>query len=201
MSLRNTLVVFILLIIVGGYALYLNHQPPPEANPKVYHLDAKDIRSIELKSPDRDIVVERAGAGKWNITKPVNAPADSGTVDSIANQIASLEITGTADEHPTDLAPFGLAVPAVTVTVVTTDGKTLPSIMVGRQAPIGNAGFIKVADKPAVVMVAPSFAADVNRHVNDLRSRSLFPALNPLDADRITMRSAPSNSPAPTTSG
>jgi hypothetical protein len=101
MSLRNTLVVFILLIIVGGYALYLNHQPPPEANPKVYHLDAKDIRSIELKSPDRDIVVERAGAGKWNITKPVNAPADSGTVDSIANQIASLEITGTADEHPT----------------------------------------------------------------------------------------------------
>lgn len=188
MSLRNTLIVLALLVVVGGYALYLNHQPPSNANPKVYTIAGKDIKKIELKSPDRDIVLERSGDDKWNITKPVKAAAEAENVEAIANQIANLEVTGTADEHPTNLAPFGLAVPAVTVIVTTKDDKTLPAITVGKQAPIGNAGFIKVADKPAVVMVAPSFAADVNRQVNDLRSRRLFPALNPLDADRIVMQ-------------
>lgn len=188
MSLRNTLIVLALLVVVGGYALYLNHQPPPNTNPKVFALDAKDIKKIELKSSDRDIVLERSGNDKWLITKPVHARAEAANVDSIAGQIANLEITGTADDHPTDLAPFGLAVPAVTVTVTTNDNKVLSPILVGKQAPIGNAGFIKIADRPAVVMVAPSFAADVNRHVNDLRSHSLFTALNPLDADRIVIR-------------
>ena len=174
MSLRNTILVLVLLAVIGGYALDVNHQPPPETNPKVYQIEAKDIQKIALHMPDRDLVVERTGATDWKITKPIPAKAESTIVDNIANQIVDLAITDTAETNPTDLAPFGLAVPAVTVTVTTKDGKTLPAIMVGKQTPIGSSVFIKTADKPAIVLVASSFAAEVNKHEDDLRSRALF---------------------------
>jgi len=186
MPLRNTIIVIVLLLAIGGYALYQRHQPPPEKNPKVYTLDAKDIQKIELRSPGRDLVLERSGPDQWKIMKPVEAEADHFAVDAIANQIAGLEITDTADEAPTDLAPFGLKVPAVTVTVTTKEGKTLPPILVGEQAPIGNAGFIKVADKPAVLLVNPAFAAMVNKHLDDVRSHNFF-TFKPDDAHHITL--------------
>ena len=186
MSLRNTFIVLILLVVIGGYALYVNHQPPPETNPKVYHLDAKDVQKVDLHSSDRDIAVERSGAADWKITKPVPAKADGPAVDSMVSQIVDLEVTDTADSGPSDLAPFGLAVPAVTVTVTTKDGKALPAILVGKQTPVGSSVFIKMADKPAVELVASSFATAVNKHEDELRSRALF-SFKPADAHKIVI--------------
>src|SRR5204862_4777942 len=116
MGLWKTIVVLVLLVIVGGIALYLGHQPAPEKTPKLFRVASKDIQQIELRSPGRDIVVERAKGDAWKIVKPIDADADRVTVDEITDAIANLEITGTAEEKPTDLAPFGLANPAVAVT-------------------------------------------------------------------------------------
>jgi hypothetical protein len=186
MPLRNTIIVVILLLIIGGYALYQRHQPPPEKNPKVYQLDAKNIQKIELASPGRDLVLERGVGDQWKILKPIKSEAEHFTVDAIANQIASLEVTDTADASPTDLAPFGLAAPAVTVTVTAKDGKALPAILVGKQTPIGNSAYIKTADKPAVILVASAFAAEVNKHLDDVRSRNFF-SFKPEDARKIVI--------------
>jgi hypothetical protein len=186
MSVRNTIIVLALLLVVGGYALYANHQPLPEKTPKVYKIAAKDIKKIDLKSPDREIVLERAKNGSWNITRPVKSPAEQAVVDSLADQISGVEITGTAEEHPADLAPFGLADPGVIVTVTATDNKTLPAVMVGKPAPIGNSTFIKTADKPAVLMVSSTFGAELNKHVDDLRSRAAF-TFKPDDSLKIAI--------------
>lgn len=186
MPLRNTIIVVILLLVIGGYALYQRQQPAPEATPKLYHVDPKDIVKIELRSPDRDIVLERTRDDGWKIVKPVIADADRETIDAIAGDIAGLQITGTADDHPADLAPFGLAVPAVIVSVTTRDHKTLPAIMVGGQTPVGNSGFIKRADQPAVLLVGNVFAAQVNKRIKDLRSRAVF-KLKAADAGKIVI--------------
>jgi len=185
MSFRNTIIVLILLVLIGGYALYVNHQPPPDKNPKVYAVKAKDIVKVDLRSPDRDIVLQRRG-DEWEIVKPVTAPSEHFAVNSLVDQIAGVQTTGVAEEHPGELAPFGLAKPAVTVTVTTTDGETLPSVLVGKQTPIGDSVFIKVENKPAVMLAASSFGAEVNKHVDDLRSRDLF-AIKPEDTRKITI--------------
>lgn len=174
MPLRNTIVVLFLLLVIGGYVLYLRYQPAPELTPKLYKLETKDIATIELHSPDRDIVLEHEKNGDWKIVKPINVDAERSAIDAIASDIAGLQVTGTAEDKPADLAPFGLAVPAVIVTVTTRDHKTLPSILVGKPTPIGNSGFIKRSDQPAVLLVSSTFGAEVNKQVNDLRSRSIF---------------------------
>lgn len=186
MSLRNTVIIIILLLLVGGYALYQKHQTPPDKTPKVYQISAEDIEKIDLRSPDRNIALERSTDDQWKIVKPIEAESEHIAVSSLANQIAGVQVTGTAEDHPTNLAPFGLAVPAVTVTVTTKDGKTLPSILVGKQTPIGNSVFIKTSDKPAVLLAASSFGAEVNKHVDDLRTRQVF-SIKPEDTRKIVI--------------
>jgi hypothetical protein len=186
MSLRNTIIIVVLLILIGGYALYQNHQTPPEQTPKLYTISAKNIEKIDLRSPDRDIVLERGAGDNWKIVKPIKAESEHIAVNSLADQIAGVQITGTAEEHPSNLAPFGLAVPAVTITVTMKGGKTLPSILVGKQAPIGNSVFVKTSDKPAILLVASSFGAEVNKHVDDLRSRNVF-SIKPEDTRKIVI--------------
>ncbi|HKV55070.1 MAG TPA: DUF4340 domain-containing protein [Candidatus Binataceae bacterium] len=168
----KTIVVIILLVIVGGYAYYLSREPAPSQTPKLFALKAADIKRIELRSPDHDIVAERSKGG-WQLVKPVQADADRTTVDGIADAIANLEITSTV-EDTADLAPFGLKNPAVEVIVTTKDGHTLPSIMVGKDTPVGNSAYIKSAQKPGILLVANSFPSEVEKSTDDLRSRVLI---------------------------
>lgn len=174
MGFSRTIIVIVLLAIVGGIALYVGHQPEPEKTPKIFKIAATDIAKIELHSNARDLVVERPKGGEWRITHPFEASADQTSVDSLASAIAGAETQGTAEENPSDLAPFGLANPVVVVSVTTRDNRVLPSIVVGGQTPIGNNAFIRMTDKPAVLMVAASFPSQVNRSIDDLRSRALF---------------------------
>ena len=148
MPLRNTIIVVVLLLLVGGYAVYLRQQPAPEATPKLYKIDAKDIVKIELHSPDRDLVLERTKDNGWKFVKPITADAERDAVNEIANDIAGLQIIGTAEDQPSDLAPFGLAVPAVIVTVTTKDQKS-PAVNHGRQTGPDRQFRLHQASRPA----------------------------------------------------
>jgi len=189
MRLRNTIIVIVLLVMVGGYALYVGHHSLPGKNHPPFTLAASDIASIELRSPSQDIAVERDKDGSWRLTKPIVASADQTTVDSLAGAITDLDITDTVEENPVDLAGFGLARPAVAVTVTTKDKRVLPAIMVGKETPVGNSAYIKMSDRPAVLLVAASFPANVEKSVDDLRSRALI-ALRPAAINRIVIAPA-----------
>jgi hypothetical protein len=186
MRLRNTIIVIVLLTLVGGYALYLGHQPAPEKTPKLFKIAAADIQQIELRSPAHDIVIDRAKGGGWAITKPIATAADPAAVDTVADAIANLQVADTAEDRPGDLAPFGLANPAVSVTVTTKDKRVLPAIMVGKNTPISNQAFIKTADKPAVILVEAGFPTSVEKDLNALRSRALI-GLKPDEVNRIVI--------------
>lgn len=186
MQIWKTIVVVALLVIVGGYALYTARQPAPGATPKLVTAAAKDIRKIDLSAPGRDIVIERAGKGQWRIVKPVEAKADSAAADGIANAIANLQITGTIGRKPSDLAAFGLARPTVVVTAYAKDGKALPQITVGKDTPVGDSSYIMASNRHDILLVANTFPAQVNKSVDDLRSRVLL-AMKPEDVSKIVL--------------
>ncbi|HJU28432.1 MAG TPA: DUF4340 domain-containing protein, partial [Candidatus Binataceae bacterium] len=184
MQFWKTIVVVVLLAIVGAYAFYTSRQPAPGSTPKLLSVAPSDIKKIELRSADRDIVVERDG-GQWRIVKPVQADADKSAADSIADALANVQITSTVDK-PSDLAPFGLAKPVVVVSAYDKDDKALPQITVGRDTPVGNSTYIMAGNKPDILLVANSFPAQVNKSVNDLRSRVLL-AMKPEEVRRIVL--------------
>ena len=183
----KTILVAVLLVIVGGYAYYVSRQPAAQT-PKLNQISASDIQKIELRSRARDIVVERSGGG-WRFLKPVQGEADRTAVDSMADAIASLQVTSTLNETPDDLTPFGLQNPAVSVIVTTNDHHVLPTIMVGKDTPVGSSSYIKTANRQGILLVANNFPSQVEKSVDDLRPRTLI-AFKPDEIRQVTLTSS-----------
>jgi hypothetical protein len=182
---RNTIIALLVLVILGSLALFVSRTPEPEQTHKLFDIKPADIQTIQLKSPGRDILIRRASDKSWQMVRPVPGRAEINTADAMAGAIADLEIVGTADPNPTDLAPFGLEQPAVMVTVTTDKGK-LPQIAVGKDAPVGGNSYIMTSDGPAVLLVSSSFPGEVVKNADDLRSHELF-TLKSADINRIVI--------------
>lgn len=175
MQLRKTIIALAVLAIIAGFAFYVSRQPEPQKTHKLFEqLTAADVEQIELHGPARDLILKRGKPGLWRIVKPVETDADITAADSLANSIANLEVVETVEQNPGDLANFGLENPAVTVTVTTKDKRVLPAIMVGKDTPIGGNAYIKITDKPAVLLVGAGFVSEANKTLNDLRSRVMI---------------------------
>jgi hypothetical protein len=183
---RNTIIVLILFAIVGGYAFIVSHYSATEATQKLIELKQDDIAKIELKYADRDIVLERDKGKPWRLVKPIGADADQTEANNLAHAIAEGVLVRTVDDHPADLAPFGLKPPATTVTVTTFDNKTQPSIEVGKSTPIGFNTYVLLSNSPAVLLTEGAFSAGMNKKVNDLRVRDLM-AFQLDDVQKLTI--------------
>src|ERR1700675_306467 len=103
---RNTIIVLVLFALVGGYAFIVANYSKPEEPKKLLAVKADDIAKIELKYPDRDIVVERKKGGDWELTKPIGSDADQFQAKNLARAIADCEVVSTVEEKPTELEPF-----------------------------------------------------------------------------------------------
>jgi hypothetical protein len=174
MRLRNTIIVLILFAIVGGYAFVVSHYSETESKRKLLEVKKDDIATIELKYPDRDIVLERDKGASWRLVKPIGADADQPEANNLAGAIADCAVERTVDEKPADLKPFGLDHPKTIVTVTTFDRKPRPSIDVGGSTPIGFNAYVKLSDSPAVLLTTSVFPSGMNKTVNELRVRDLM---------------------------
>jgi hypothetical protein len=186
MSTRNTVIALVALLILGGLAFFVSRTPEPAKTHQLFDIKPADIQSIQLQSPSRDILIRRASDKSWQLAKPILTRAESSAADEMAGAIANLQVVGTADPSPTDLAPFGLEQPAVTVTVTTGNGTTLPAILVGKDAPIGGNSFIKLANDPAILLVNSIFPSQVVKNTDDLRSHELL-TLKRADVSKIVI--------------
>jgi hypothetical protein len=176
MNFRNTIIAIVVLAVIGGYALYVGKfSKPEETTQKLYRLKADDIAKIVLKYPERELELDRSKAfGQWSIVKPVGTDADQTASNNLARAIADCQLVRTVEDNPTDLKPFGLDKPQVTVTVTTFAGKTYPGIEVGKTTPIGFNAYIKETDKPAVMLTQSAFQSGMNKTLNNMRNRDLM---------------------------
>lgn len=174
MLLRNTIIVVILLVIFGGYALIIGLGSKPIPPPTLLKFDPKDVTAIDLKYPGREVLLQLDRKGGWRIVKPIAAKADASAVKTLTDAIANCQLKETLEERPTDVAPFGLKDPRAVVTVTIKGKGALPPIELGKKTPIGYSAYARVGGKPAVVLVADAFSSEVIKTANDLRDRELM---------------------------
>ena len=117
------------------------------------------------KYPDREIEIARDQSGKWQILKPIRTDANQTTCDNLAREIADCDLKKTLQEQPADLKPFGLDKPLAVVTVTTKSKGVLPSILVGKNTPVGFSAYIKTSDKPAVLLTSSAFPPGCKRRL------------------------------------
>ncbi len=171
---RNTLIALVVLLILGGYAFVNYYFSKPLPVKTALNIKADEIAKIDLKYPNRDLVLEHKPGEEWTITKPIGAIADQTAAGNLARAIAECQITKTVEDKADNLAPFGLDKPQVTVTVTDSKGKTLAGLEVGKVTPVGFSAYLKYTDQPQIMLTSSAFPSGMNKTGDQMRDRELM---------------------------
>jgi hypothetical protein len=158
---RSTIIMVVLLVVLGGLALFLSNQnvsSPGIATPTpvVYVWQQPDpVNAIDVVSSTSKISVKKDSAlGTWSITQPVSKPADLFSVSAVADSLQKLQatfaLTGTSDLTQYGLSPNPMA---VTVTFSDTQG-TKRTFNVGTSTPDGSGYYVNTAGSNSVYVVS-----------------------------------------------
>lgn len=156
-----------------------------------FQLRDKAITSLDRNAVDTLSIIGAPGTielvkegERWMMRQPIAARAETGTVDSLLNRLASGEMQAIVAEEPATLDVYGLAPPRTTVTA-SGSGTRLAQILVGSGS--GDAAVHAKDNARALVFTIDStLAADLQRPAPAYRSKNLFD-LDPPTAARISV--------------
>jgi hypothetical protein len=188
MRLRNTVIVLILLAVLGGYSLIILFGSRPVPPPTLFNIDSKHISGIDLHYRDSELELVRNPNHTWSVVKPIKTDGDQGSVDNLAQALASAQLTRTIQDKPESLKPFGLEKPTATITVTTDNKGVLPELLVGNPSPVSTGVYVKFANQPTVLMTTSDFTSAITKNVNDVRSHELA-TFNMEDVQQIVLHS------------
>jgi len=188
MRLRNTVIVLILLVVLGGYSLIMLLGSRPVPLPTLLNVDSRHISGIDLRYPDSELRLARNPNHTWSVVKPIKTEGDQSSVDGLAQALANAQLTRTIQDKPESLKPFGLERPSARITVTTDNKGVLPELLVGNASPVSTGVYVKLADQPSVLMTTSDFASAITKKLNDVRSRELA-NFNMEDVQQIVLHS------------
>lgn len=179
MRFKGTAVLFVLLILLGGWVYFTEirgreeREAAEEAAGRVLPLEPDEISEIDLRYPDRTLSARREGSG-WTFLMPAGLEADSAAWDTVASNVGRIERGETVAETPADLAAYGLAEPEVGVEVVLGEDEHRDEILFGNANPSGESYYTRLGSSPAVFLTASTWRGLFDKQANDLRDKTLL---------------------------
>lgn len=128
------------------------------------------VDRLQLESPGQAIALSLAN-GEWTIQKPVQAPADYGSVEGVVGRLQSAQMKSIAAPEATDLKQYGLDTPEVTARIGA--GSSQASLLLGKKADESTV-YAKDGARPTVFTVESSLLDDLKKPVDQLRKKDLF---------------------------
>jgi hypothetical protein len=191
------LIASVVLVVLAGLVWWTNKHPSTSAasttpaSPKILALSDNQIQQIRIAKSGSPPVVLKKLADKWAIAEPKAMPADQDAVNSLTSSISTLNADRLIEDHPANLAEFGLDNPKEEVDVTLKDGKT-DKLLLGSDTPSGSDSYAKLETKPAVYTIPSYSKSSFDKSVNDLRDKRLLP----FNQDKLTSVTLASKGPS-----
>ncbi len=172
-------VVVVLAALVGVTLILTRPKPtPPAPAPIVLSKGNKDtiVRVTLTDRPEGTLTLEKK-AGKWSVQPPAVGALEDTSIDNLLYNFSALNAERVIDEHPTNLAQYGLEPPRATA-IGTWDDGTSHTILLGDKTPSGSSFYAQVKGDPRVYSVESYSGQHFHWTIKDILSRTITPAIN-----------------------
>lgn len=179
MKFRSTIIVGLLLAGLGAYAYFVEYKgedkkKEQEENKKtLLEIKKDDVAALELETGGQTIRVVPLSDEKWQLTAPMQARADEGTVSRILSNFEKLQYQDIADEQPKDLGPYDLKNPKTVIRIFLKKGNSAQTLMIGSKNPVNDVYYARVNNDPRVYTVAYTAGDAGSTTLLDLRDKKL----------------------------
>ena len=139
---------------------------------RVFPLVVPEVTELWMRQGAVEVEIQKTPEGAWVIRKPVEAPADPGTVNSVLGEISALRAAEFVADSEGDLALYGLTAPAQSFEVKTQVTNRI--LQIGQANPKDtNQVFARMADRPFVFTLPKSALDPLGKLPERVRDRRL----------------------------
>ncbi len=168
MSRRTTLILVAIFLLLGGYVYFFEirggeKRSEASGGEPLVGVAAEEITGLEVDDGQSPVRLERDEEGNWRLTAPEEKEADQPRVKRIVESLATSRATrtlGPVDDWDT----FGLAQPALTVTLTLQDGTT-KQLFVGDRSPNKAAFYVRRPGEDKVHLMPTGVGNDLKEMV------------------------------------
>ena len=177
MKLRNTLILFILLVALGAYVYFVEfkkHEKTEAAkkeSKKVILLQQDSLQSLAFQNINGSFTVKKI-QGQWKVTDPLYTEADETTLNSMLSSLLNAEKDNEFIIDPQEMADYGLDDRAIVVRLESNQGEK-DSIRLGDNAPVGSFVFSNKTDS-LVFTISQSVKNNFTKKLFDIRDKKIL---------------------------
>lgn len=154
-------------------------------NKKILSLGRNDVKEMEVRTGAESFVLQRAdGSEKWSLARE-RLPASDTEVNKTLNTVLDMRATAFAHDKATDLAKWGLAPAAVTLTFKKADGQSLVSF-----GKVKDKYYTKRGDTAVVYEIPKDVFEKVVRPAKEYRDLKVA-SFNRFDVKRLKIEHGP----------
>jgi hypothetical protein len=183
----------LVLIGLGAYVYYIElpserTQSETDAQEKkILPFNERDITSLTVATGTSRVTLTSKD-GRWAITEPLQADADTRVVDAMIRALVLGKVNRVVEENASALAPFGLEKPSVVLTVATANGQETLSL--GDSGPISSTLYAMRASDRKILLTDLAPKDFLNKSLLTFRKKEVL-SFNQGQVDRLRLTYPP----------
>lgn len=192
MRLGRLIALAVVVLGLGAYILLVERHAPTteekkERQDKVFPtLKQEQVTAMTVEGPAGRFVLSKQ-AGEWRLDEPLADAADESAVSTVLSSLANLRAERTLPASEVSLADYGLAPPALSVTLVD-DKAGAFTLKLGSELPFGTTRAALTSGEE-VMLVSKWVGSDLERDLSRWRSSELVRLLSS-DVASLSLRAA-----------
>lgn len=175
MKFKTTLILLAVLAALLVLVLFILPKKPAEETakgPQLADLKQEEVERIVVKSGSETIGFKREGQGKWLISEPLQAEAESYEVERLAEDFSALRAERVVEEKAQDAARYGIPQREI---LLWAKGRSEPvHFLIGNENPMDNTLYAQKKGDGRIVLLSTSIKSDLDKKLLDFRQKDIF---------------------------
>ena len=203
MNWRRTAIFFLVLIVIAGFYYFRIRLPYPSDAPLSFSPEPRNafilslapkesVEKIKIQSLANDnveIVLHRLNEHDWQITKPVNYPAESLIINGFVTLLKLTPRVRPLSFNSVNEKEFGFDIPQISICVSTNLRSKERCLLIGVPAAIVSGFYAKWKDEPQYFLLDRNAFDALDKGLYSLRQKQVFMLLD-REVDTLHFKSA-----------